>query len=148
MSKTVLVVFQKHPKVFFVKSIAYISATKCCSEAVSYSKQTAGYPLITSYNEANYKNYDNLKNGDDPKNKDDPKSEEDLKKQRQPRKTKATSENKEDLKSEDNLQKEDKTFLNERKLQGVSKDLDSISARGAETIFSSSRERSACILQT
>ena len=28
------------------------------------------------------------------------------------------------------------------------KDLDGISARGAETIFSSPRERSACILQT
>ena len=28
------------------------------------------------------------------------------------------------------------------------KDLDSISARGAETIFSSTRMRSACILQT
>ena len=85
----------------------YISRTKYRSEAVLYSKRTAGYPLITSYNEANHKNYDNRSNGDDPKNEDDPKSEEDLKKQRQPPKTKATSKNKEDLKSQDYLQKED-----------------------------------------
>ena len=72
------------------KCFAYISATRYCSEAVLYSKRTAGYPLITSYNEANHKNYDNRKNGDDPKNENYPKSEEDLKKQRQPQKTKAT----------------------------------------------------------